>query len=98
MVATIRNGNAIIRWVAVLAWMVMIFTLSAQSQLPNLTPGLPGVEEIGGHLIAYSVLAGLLWWALRGVGLQYPATWALALAVLYGASDEFHQSFVPAGR
>ena len=28
-------------------------------------------------------------------GSRYPATWALVLAVLYGATDEFHQSFVP---
>jgi VanZ family protein len=83
------------RWAAVVAWMVVIFVLSAQSSLPDLTPGLPGLEEIGGHLAAYGLLAGLLWWALRGTGVRYPATVALVLAVLYGASDEFHQSFVP---
>jgi VanZ family protein len=75
--------------------MAVIFALSAQSSLPDLTPGLPGLEEIGGHLAAYGLLAGLLWWALRGTGMRYPATAALLLAVLYGASDEFHQSFVP---
>jgi len=83
------------RWAAVVAWMAVIFALSAQSFLPDLTPGLPGVDEIGGHLAAYGLLAGLLWWALRGSGVRYPATAALLLAVLYGASDEFHQSFVP---
>lgn len=83
------------RWGAVVAWMAVIFALSAQSSLPNLTPGLPGLEEIGGHLVAYALLAGLVWWALRGTGARYPATWALVWAALYGASDEFHQSFVP---
>jgi VanZ family protein len=83
------------RWAAVVVWMVVLFVLSAQSSLPNLTPGLPGLEETGGHLAAYGLLAGLLWWALRGTGARYPATAALVLAVLYGASDEFHQSFVP---
>jgi len=75
--------------------MAVIFVLSAQSTLPDLTPGLPGLEEIGGHLAAYALLAALLWWALRGSGVRYPATAALLAAVLYGASDEFHQSFVP---
>jgi VanZ family protein len=75
--------------------MGVIFVLSTQSSLPNLTPGLPGLEEVGGHLAAYGLLAALVWWALRGMGTRYPATGALLLAVLYGASDELHQSFVP---
>ena len=94
MVARLRSSIAL-RWAAVIAWMGVIFFLSSRPDLPNFAPGLPGLEEIGGHLTAYGVLAGLLWWALRGSGVRYPATWALVLAVLYGVSDEFHQSFVP---
>ena len=84
-----------LRWAAVIAWMGLIFFLSSRPDLPNFAPGLPGLEEIGGHLTAFGVLAALLWWALRGTGVRYPATWALVLAVSYGATDEFHQSFVP---
>jgi VanZ family protein len=94
MVPRLRSSIAL-RWAAVIAWMGVIFFLSAQSKLPDLTPGLPGLEEIGGHLTAYGMLAALLWWALQGTGVRYPATWALVLAVLYGVTDEFHQSFVP---
>ena len=94
MVSRLRRSIAL-RWVTVIAWMGVIFFLSAQSKLPDLTPGLPGLEEIGGHLTAYGVLAALLWWALRGSAVRYPATWALVLAVSYGVTDEFHQSFVP---
>lgn len=94
MVARLRRSVAL-RWAAAIAWMGVIFLLSSRPDLPNFAPGLPGFEEIGGHLTAYGVLAGLLWWALRGSGVRYPATWALALAVVYGATDEFHQSFVP---
>ncbi|MCU0503492.1 MAG: VanZ family protein [Anaerolineae bacterium] len=94
MVARLRRSIAL-RWAAVIAWMGVIFFLSSRPDLPNFAPGLPGVEELGGHLTAYGVLAGLLWWALRGSGVRYPATWALVLAVAYGVSDEFHQSFVP---
>jgi len=84
-----------LRWAAVIAWMGLIFFLSSRPDLPNFAPGLPGLEEIGGHLTAFGVLAALLWWALRGSAVRYPATWALVLAVSYGATDEFHQSFVP---
>ena len=94
MVSRLRRSIAL-RWAAVIAWMGVIFFLSSRPDLPNFAPGLPGFEEIGGHLIAYGVLAALLWWALRGTGVRYPATWALVLAVSYGATDEFHQSFVP---
>ncbi len=94
MVARLRSSIAL-RWAAVIAWMGVIFFLSSRPDLPNFAPGLPGLEELGGHLTAYGVLAGLLWWALRGSRVRYPATWALVLAVAYGVSDEFHQSFVP---
>ena len=94
MVARLRSSIAL-RWAAVIAWMGVIFFLSSRPDLPNFAPGLPGLEEIGGHLTVYAVLAALLWWALHGSGVRYPATWALVLAVVYGATDEYHQSFVP---
>jgi VanZ family protein len=94
MVTRLRSSIAL-RWAAVIAWMGLIFFLSAQSKLPDLTPGLPALEEVGGHFTAYGALAGLLWWALWGTGVKYPATWALVIAVAYGATDEYHQSFVP---
>ena len=94
MVSRLRSSIAL-RWVAVIAWMGLIFFLSSRPDLPNFAPGLPGLEEIGGHLTVFGVLAALLWWALRGMGVRYRATWALVLAVLYGVTDEYHQSFVP---
>jgi VanZ family protein len=84
-----------VRWAALLAWMGLIFFLSAQSQLPNLTPSAPSIEEVGGHLFVYFVMALLLRWALAGAGVRHPNCWALGLCALYGISDEFHQSFVP---
>jgi len=55
-----------------------------------------------GHLSEYAVLALLLWRALHWGRRNGAAGWrwqepglALALAALYAASDEFHQSFVP---
>jgi VanZ family protein len=88
-------SNQPLRWGAVLAWMGLIFFLSAQSQLPDLTPSAPGVEEIGGHLFVYFVLALLVRWALAGAGVRHATWWAIAFCALYGISDEFHQSFVP---
>ena len=83
-------------WVPPLALMGVIFALSAQS---NLDSGLGVIDLIGRKLVhaaTYALLC-LLWWrALRTVMPEPPAlATAVAIAVLYAVSDEYHQSFVP---
>jgi VanZ family protein len=82
-------------WGLVVAHMALIFTASASSD-----PGLPGnVSDKLVHLAAYGVLAALVLNALASGtldGYTVPrALLAIAIAVLYGVSDELHQSFVP---
>ena len=85
-----------IRWIAVLAWMGVIFFLSAQSRLPHVVPSLfDSFQDVLGHFVAYAMLGGLLYFALTGIGAARPALYALIVVVLYALSDEFHQSFVP---
>jgi VanZ family protein len=89
--------TAVVRLVPALAWMGLIFALSARSTLPR-TPGLTAdLQAILGHFGAYGVLALLLWWALGVADLPPGRRLALAFAgaVAYGVSDEVHQSFVP---
>jgi hypothetical protein len=91
-----RRANQIVRWATVVAWMGLIFFLSAQPRLPQvIPPGLPPIQDVLGHFTVYAVLAVLLWWALRGAGVRHPMLWAFIAAVLYGVSDEWHQNFVP---
>ncbi len=89
----------VLAWALTLGWMGLIFWLSS-------LPDLPGPEgELGdaalkklGHLVEYGILSGLLWWALRvSFRLRPPRlyTTALLLSLLYAASDEVHQAFVP---
>jgi VanZ family protein len=82
---------------AALAAMAGIFIMSAQHTVP-VPPGFSAkVISILGHFSVYFVLAVLLYWTLTffmAPGLRrYAAAWGLA--VLYGVSDEWHQSFVP---
>lgn len=82
------------RWGLVLAWMGLIFFLSAQPDLPRPESGWLDLLISGGaHFFLYGVLGFLLSWALGGGGRGMAL--ALALALLYGLSDEFHQAFVP---
>ncbi len=87
--------NRIVRYGMSVLWMGVIYLLSAQSRLPELTPGAPGLQEILGHWAVFGVLAALWWWALLGAGVPHALPYALLITVLYGALDEFHQSFVP---
>jgi hypothetical protein len=56
----------------------------------------------GAHLTEFAILALLVWRALRWVAGKMGAAWdwplagkAIAVVIVYAASDEFHQLFVP---
>lgn len=75
--------------------MGVIFALSHRSELPDVG-GLPSpVTAVAGHLGAYAVLAALLWWGLPGFRARRRLVVAFVIAVAYGVTDEWHQSFVP---
>jgi VanZ family protein len=85
-----------LRWGPAVLWAAMIFVLSSLSALPA-PPGI--LTDKHAHFITYGMLAALIVWGLTD---RAPArtTWsaaaaAVALAALYGASDEWHQAFVP---
>lgn len=82
------------RWLMIVGWMALIFFLSSQPQLPSAPDPLADlIFKKGAHFTVYAVLAVLFRRALP------PNHWIWALSwiftVLYAASDEWHQSFVP---
>jgi VanZ family protein len=82
-------------WLPAVVYMWVIFHLSSESDpLPALTAH---VWDKLLHLTEYGGLAVLVCRALLGEGLGWRAAVAgtIVAASLYGASDEFHQSFVP---
>jgi VanZ family protein len=87
--------RALSLWGPVAAYMALIFVASAQPQAP--LP--PQISDKQGHSLGYMGLAVTVGRALAGgIGAgtslgTAAAAWSIASG--YGATDEWHQSFVP---
>lgn len=77
-------------WIPAGIWAAVIFALSARPTLPM--PGGLGADKVA-HFSAYAVLGWLLAYGADRSGITM--AWALIAGLLYAASDEWHQSFVP---
>jgi VanZ family protein len=91
----LKRAQSLTVWIAPAAWAALIFYLSS---LPGSTVPSPffAADKIF-HLVIYAVLGYLVARALVCHGWKRRALvmLALLLCLLYGASDEMHQSFVP---
>jgi hypothetical protein len=85
------------RWLPVLAWMGLIWFWSSQSDLPidrGLTAYiLRGQQHTLAHASAFGILAVLVRWAVEGT--PGATLWAFLFSIMFGAVDEWHQSFTP---
>ena len=77
-------------WLPATAWAGLIFWLSSLPTVP--APEVPYIDKVA-HFGAYAVLGALL--AFAADRSRTPLAAAVLLGVLYGASDEVHQMFVP---
>ena len=82
-----------------MAWALAIFSLSS---IPSLASGLPGNTDLIlrklAHAGEYAVLTVLLYCAFRSghaMSRTRALIFACIIALVYAASDEFHQLFVP---
>ena len=90
----LRQHRLLYFWLPLLAWMGLIFYLSAQPDFPR--PKVDWLEDligIGAHMFLFGVLAVL--WARALHGQRQTLRLAFLLTMLYALLDEFHQSFVP---
>lgn len=77
-------------WLPAVAWAGLIYGLSSRSTVPG--PEVPYFDKVA-HFGAYAVLGALLAFAAHRS--RAPLAVAVVLGLLYGASDEVHQMFVP---
>jgi hypothetical protein len=92
--SVIMIRRVLIPWLPAFLMMMTIFGFSSlpSNAMPDF--GLMDlVVQKGGHVLGYGLLALAYWFALRYDKRHW---WlVLLMVVIYAASDEFHQSFVP---
>jgi len=84
-------AGSIGRWVLVVVWMGVVFWFSAQPKAA-LDFGQPEFLSKAAHVAEYAILGWLVQRA-RGDKRAWWQSWLIA--ILYAATDEFHQSFSP---
>ncbi|MEE9488754.1 MAG: VanZ family protein [Candidatus Brocadiales bacterium] len=94
---TVPPSTQVLRWLPAVTWAAVLFWASSRptSPIPFVIP-IPHADK-GIHFTEFAVLSYLICWAQepseRALG---RIIWAAVLATsVYGALDEFHQSFTP---
>jgi VanZ family protein len=82
------------RWLPALFFMVVIFSFSSQpsDNLPNFLSWDYVIKKMG-HALGYGLLALSYFHFFKYDHKKYWLAWLLA--IIFSATDEFHQSFVP---
>lgn len=92
----IKCNLALFYWLPAVCYAAFIFHLSSQSDIS--LPKFPFIDKIG-HFILYSGFGFFFARALAPFQhqrhLKKIIVWGFLGSLLYGLSDEFHQSFVP---
>jgi len=85
-------------WLPVCLWALLKFTFSAHptGQASNID-WQDFIVKKTAHVVFYAILTTLTFRALREyqVSLKSALIYSIFISTLYGASDEFHQSFIP---
>jgi len=87
---------AFFHWLPALLYMSLVFYFSHRKPLLETMAGnwsFHGIDKIA-HFAEYFILFILLYKTLHVEKHEHPQYKALALSVLFGLSDEFHQSFL----
>lgn len=84
-----------LRWLPAVFYAGLIFVASSTPQPIPIIP-IPHADK-GIHFLEFAILSLLLCWALEPSGrpLKRSVFLAIIISSLYGASDEFHQTFTP---
>jgi VanZ family protein len=95
-----QKNLKILYWSASILWMGVIFVSSSISDFSTITGDSDDRSDLLSsivHIVFFAVLAGLLTKSFMASGLSNKKSiaYAFLITIVYGALDEFHQSFVP---
>jgi VanZ family protein len=101
------NGSVfqhpLLRFAYALAWTALVTLLLVQSSShpvvgPAAPPGQPSLEReiflTSGHIVAFSILTFLWWWALLPIS-AHPLTHTIVIGLILGLVTEWAQALVP---
>lgn len=91
-----RRLRILFSWVAVVVWALLIFLFSAQHSLGTGWGIWDFILRKAAHMAEFAILFVLVWRAFRmhGVAVSMSLASGVVIALVYAASDEYHQSFV----
>jgi hypothetical protein len=98
VVIIVLMGKILKFWGPVLIWAGIIFLFSARPVIPaSQIFWKDFIVKKTAHVVEYAILASLIYRALKesGVSKYNAGLWAIFFSVVYGLTDEFHQSFTP---
>ena len=94
-----QNPKRILKlWYPPLSWALIIFILSSFPTVETTEIYWQDfVLKKTAHIIEYGIFATLFYRALINSGIERKKAglWAIFISLLYGITDEYHQSFVP---
>lgn len=93
-----RKAKIMLRMVPMVITMGTIFFLSHQTGDQLSLPAIPGIDKLG-HMAIYGILAGTILFAFsdnqKSTKPRSVMVFTVLFCILYGITDEFHQSFIP---
>ena len=91
-----RVTRQLIAWAPAIGWAMVLFLLSSlsDSDLSSFAFSFPFDDKVM-HLALYSVLGGTLQFGRLSSNSGLAHWTVIAIGIIYGVSDEWHQSFVP---
>ncbi|MFH1764971.1 MAG: VanZ family protein [Gemmatimonadota bacterium] len=83
----------LLSWAPAILWAALLFFFSAQSDLPG--AGLFPLSDKAAHALMFGIFGLALAWGSRNISGKRELAGLILLGVLFAASDEWHQAFVP---
>ncbi|MFH1062704.1 MAG: VanZ family protein [Candidatus Omnitrophota bacterium] len=92
------DKNFRLYWIPVISWAILIFALSSVSRFPKQLEPVFLVDKLA-HSIEYAIFGFLLARAFKNSResnlKKFFRVFAMICVIVYGITDEWHQSFVP---